>query len=73
MIDPEAIDPIVDAMLPGPFEAGFHTLSLAESGIGYEALDALSRGVQQNPEDPQPRMQRSAMLEPVGLVIPEDR
>jgi len=133
LIDPDAIDPIVDAMLPGPFEAGFHTLSLAdydaqlepgrhyewfvavvpdpknrsadtvargaisriadseltsrialakpdavasllaESGIWYEALDALSRGAQQNPEDPQPRMQRSAMLEQVGLVIPEDR
>lgn len=129
---PGTIDPIVDEMILGPFEAGFHTLSLAdydarlepgrhyawfvavvpdpenrsadtvargaisriadselssrvaladpdaiasllaESGIWYEALDALSRGVEQNPGDPKLLMQRSAMLEQVGVVISEE-
>lgn len=133
LIDPDAIDPMIDAMIAGPFEAGFQRLSLADyeaqlelgrryewfvavvpdpenrsadtvargaisriadaelasrvaraepeavarllaqSGIWYEALDALSRRVEQNPEDPEPRMQRTAMLTQVGLVISEDR
>ena len=133
LIDPEAIEPIVDAMISGPFDAGYHMLSLADyeaqlepgrhyewfvavvpdpenrasdtvargaisriadpalasevanaepeavalllaqSGIWYEAIDALSRRVQQSPEDPEPRMQRTAMLEQVGLVIRENR
>ncbi|MBW2293177.1 MAG: DUF928 domain-containing protein [Deltaproteobacteria bacterium] len=133
LIDPEAIEPVVDEMIAGPFEAGFHTLSLADyeaklepgrhyewfvavvpdpenrasdtvargaisritdpelasrvakaepddvprllaqSGIWYEAIDALSRGVRQSPEDLELRMRRTAMLEQVGLVIAEDR
>lgn len=133
LIDPEAIDPIIDEMIAGPFEAGFHTLSLADyeaqlepgrhyewfvavvpdpenrasdtvargaisrvvdpvlasrvakaeldavpgllaqAGIWYEAIDALSQSVRQSPEDPKPRMRRSAMLEQVGLVISDDR
>jgi hypothetical protein len=135
LIDPEAIDPIVDAMIPGPFEAGYHMLSLADyeaqlnagghyewfiavvpdpnnrssdtvargaisriedaelssqvaetmkskpsavagllaqSGIWYEAIDALSQLVEQNPEDNDLRTWRSAMLQQVGLDISEE-
>jgi len=42
LIDPNAIDPIVDSMITGPFSAGVHVLSLAdydarlESGRNYE-------------------------------------
>lgn len=42
LIDPNAIDPIVDEMIKGPFAAGVHVLSLAdyearlESGRNYE-------------------------------------
>lgn len=42
LIDPDAIDPIVDAMIEGPFEAGVQRLSLAdydarlETGRNYE-------------------------------------
>jgi hypothetical protein len=45
----------------------------AESGIWYEAFDALNQMVQQSPEDSTLRMQRSAMLEQVGLAISDDR
>lgn len=131
LLDPERVDPIVDAMLAGPFEAGIQVLALADydarlepgrhyewfvavvpdvenrsgdavargaisritdaalasrvaqaeagavagllaqSGIWYEALDVLSRGIQQSPNDLELRAHRRIMLEQVGLSILE--
>lgn len=53
LLDPELIEPMVDVMIPGPFKAGFHVLSLAdhkaqlESGRNYEWFVA----VVPNPEN----------------------
>ena len=53
LLDPELIEPMVDVMIPGPFQAGFHVLSLAdhkaqlESGRNYEWFVA----VVPNPEN----------------------
>lgn len=129
LLDPERVDPIVDAMIAGPFEAGIQVLSLADydarlepgrdyewfvavvpdaenrsgdavargtisritdaalasrvaqaeagavagllaqSGIWYEALDVLSRGIRQSPNDLELRAHRRIMLEQVGLSI----
>ena len=30
LLDPDRIEPMVDVMIPGPFQAGFHVLSLAD-------------------------------------------
>jgi hypothetical protein len=32
LVDPDAIDPVLDVTLPGPFAAGFHTTPLARHG-----------------------------------------
>ncbi len=133
LVDPDAIEPIVDAMIAGPFETGFHSVSLADyearlepgrryewfvavvprlgsrsadtvargvvlrvsdpelalrvaeadpeaaaglwaqSGIWYEALESLSERIGQSPKDPELHLQRSAMLEQVGLVLSAGR
>lgn len=44
----------------------------AGSGIWYEALDALSQGGRQSPDDPSAHARRAAMLEHVGLVLFRD-
>lgn len=132
LLDPDLIEPMVDVMLPGPFRAGFHVLSLADhqaklesgrlyewyiavvpnpekrsvdtvargaisrvddaalasrvaevepaavaelfagAGIWYEALDALSQGVGQSPDDASAQARRTALLEHVGLVLSQD-
>ena len=43
-------------------------LVLAQNGIWYDAIDALSRRIDQTPADPLPREQRAALLEQVGLA-----
>jgi hypothetical protein len=46
---------------------------LAQSGIWYEALDVVSRRMQEMPEDPRLRQRRDAMLQQVGLALSENR
>ncbi len=41
---------------------------LAQAGIWYDALDALSQQVDASPRDAVPRLRRAAILEQVGLV-----
>jgi hypothetical protein len=55
------------AKLAGAGEAG-PGFVLAEAGIWYDALDALSRAVEASPRDPAARGSRAALLEQVGLV-----
>ncbi|HXK25940.1 MAG TPA: DUF928 domain-containing protein [Myxococcota bacterium] len=42
-------------------------LVLAQNGIWYDAVDALSRRIESQPSDPTPRRQLAALLEQVGL------
>jgi hypothetical protein len=37
LVDPDAIEPLVDVMLSGPFEAGIHRIALADYGVSLEA------------------------------------
>jgi hypothetical protein len=41
---------------------------LAQNGIWYDAVDALSRRIESQPADPTPRQQLAALLEQVGLA-----
>ena len=51
--------------------AGANELALARvyanDGIWYDAIDSLSRAIQQNPGDASLRADRSSLLEQVGL------
>lgn len=48
-------------------EPGQQAFVLARNGIWYDAIDTLSRRIEQAPADPLPREQRAALLEQVGL------
>lgn len=47
---------------------GEQAFVLAQHGIWYDAIDALSRRIESAPADPLPREQRAALLEQVGLT-----
>jgi hypothetical protein len=49
-------------------QASSRGLVLAEAGIWYDALDAISRDVEASPRDPQARSARAALLEQVGFA-----
>jgi regulator of sirC expression with transglutaminase-like and TPR domain len=40
---------------------------LAEAGHWYDAIALLSEQIEANPQDPNPRAQRAALLQQVGL------
>ncbi len=44
----------------------------AENGVWYDAIDSISRAIQQNPGDATLRAQRAALLEQVGLTAAAD-
>jgi hypothetical protein len=44
----------------------------AENGVWYDAIDSISRAIQQNPEDATLRAQRATLLEQVGLKAAAD-
>ena len=49
-------------------EAPSRSFVLAEAGIWYDALEAISRAVEASPRDPEARGSRAALLEQVGLA-----
>jgi hypothetical protein len=59
-----------DADLTARLEAaapGYRAHVLAESGLFYDALDVVSRWIAERPDAPEPRRDRAALLEAVGL------